>query len=148
MLKTSPPPSRPSSSRFDRFRDKLPAPPKLSATDQSSETASPIKSEIIGLASTRNNALTLVTNFNPSWADPFELIAQARLPQYHNAFNLILSQTATSLHLSSSTAALKAPPPATTSESAARSAREALFSMGLKDAAGLCLFLQTYLVLT
>lgn len=49
----------------------------------------------------------------------------------------MLSQTATSLHLASSTAALKAPSPAATSESAARSAREALFSMGLKDAAGL-----------
>lgn len=45
-------------------------------------------------------------------------------------------QTASSLYLASSTAALKPPAPPASSESAARAAREALFSMGLKDAAG------------
>jgi hypothetical protein len=50
-------------------------------------------------------------------------------------------KTATSLYLIFSTAALKALSPAATSVPAARSAREALFSIGLKDAAGLLMLL-------
>ena len=83
---TSPPSSRPSSSRFDRFRDspRTGTSPKRGASRHAvatavDEDASHAKTEVIGLAATRNNALTLVTNFNPSWADPFELMAQARI---------------------------------------------------------------------
>ena len=81
ILKSTPPPTS-TSSRFDRFRDSPPSSPKRGASRQPpaidiQANTSQVKAEVIGLAATRNNALTLVTNFNPSWADPFELIAQA-----------------------------------------------------------------------
>jgi hypothetical protein len=136
--------TRPTSSRFDRFRDSPSNSPKRSTSPRSSAAAilpdsSPVKAEIVGLVASRSNALTLVNNFNPSWADPFELIAQARSLLLFSSSSSIVSrflltqrQAASSLHLASSTAALKLSPSPASSETAARAAREALFSMGLK----------------